>query len=203
MSEPIKELQQKSKKNPSIRFKGFTDAWEQCELGDIVGITMGVSPNGSTYSNIPGKYILVQGNADLENGWVKPRVWTTQLTKKAFSGDLIMSVRAPAGTMGKTAYDVVIGRGVAAIKGNEFMYQLLIKMDKNGYWKKSSTGSTFDSLKSDNIKKALIKIPSQKEQEKIGKYFESLDKSITLHQRKLILRKFIKFWLERSFFFDI
>ena len=47
-----------------------------------------------------------------------------------------MSVRAPAGAMGKTAYNAVIGRGVAAIKGNEFIYQLLIKMDKEGYWKK-------------------------------------------------------------------
>lgn len=44
---------------------------------------MGQSPDGSTYSDIPSDYILVQGNADLENGWVKPRIWTTQITKQA------------------------------------------------------------------------------------------------------------------------
>ena len=114
-----------------VSYKDIT--WEQRKLGDVVQITMGQSPDGSTYSDEPSDYILVQGNADLQNGWVCPRVWTTQITKKADAGDLIMSVRAPAGAMGKTAYNAVIGRGVAAIKGNEFIYQLLIKMDKEGY----------------------------------------------------------------------
>ena len=145
---------------------------------------MGQSPDGSTYSDEPSDYILVQGNADLQNGWVCPRVWTTQITKKADAGDLIMSVRAPAGAMGKTAYNAVIGRGVAAIKGNEFIYQLLIKMDKEGYWKKDSTGSTFESLNSSSIKNAEIKLPTLEEQNKIGEYFLNLDNLITLHQRK-------------------
>ena len=168
---------------PEIRFKGFTDPWEQRKLGDVVQITMGQSPDGSTYSDEPSDYILVQGNADLQNGWVCPRVWTTQITKKADAGDLIMSVRAPAGAMGKTAYNAVIGRGVAAIKGNEFIYQLLIKMDKEGYWKKDSTGSTFESLNSSSIKNAEIKLPTLEEQNKIGEYFLNLDNLITLHQR--------------------
>lgn len=168
---------------PEIRFKGFTDAWEQRKLGDTVQITMGQSPDGSTYSDVPSDYILVQGNADLQNGWVSPRVWTSQMTKKADAGDLIMSVRAPAGAMGKNAYNAVIGRGVAAIKGNEFIYQLLEKMDSDGYWKALSCGSTFESLNSDNIKNADVLIPDVAEQEKIGEYFLAIDRLITLHQR--------------------
>ena len=160
-------------------------AWEQRKLGDVVPITMGQSPDGSTYSDTPSDYILVQGNADLQNGWVTPRIWTSQVTKKADAGDLIMSVRAPAGAMGKTAYNVVIGRGVAAIKGNEFIYQLLVKMNSNGYWKVLSCGSTFESLNSDNIKNADVLIPDVAEQEKIGEYFVNLDRLITLHQREL------------------
>ncbi len=156
--------------------------WEQRKLGDVVQITMGQSPDGSTYSDVPSDYILVQGNADLENGWVKPRVWTTEITKQADAGDLIMSVRAPAGAMGKTVYKAVIGRGVAAIKGNEFIYQLLVKMDKEGYWKKDSTGSTFESLNSNSIKNAEIKIPFDDEQKEIGSYLYNLDHLITLHQ---------------------
>ena len=177
---------------PEIRFKGFTDAWEQRKLGDTVQITMGQSPDGSTYSDVPSDYILVQGNADLQNGWVSPRVWTSQMTKKADAGDLIMSVRAPAGAMGKTAYNAVIGRGVAAIKGNEFIYQLLEKMDSDGYWKALSCGSTFESLNSDNIKNADVLIPDVAEQEKIGEYFLAIDRLITLHQRKLEKLKNIK-----------
>ena len=171
-------------KFPEIRFSGFTDPWEQRKLGDVVQITMGQSPDGNTYSDEPSDYILVQGNADLQNGWVCPRIWTTQITKKADAGDLIMSVRAPAGAMGKTAYNAVIGRGVAAIKGNEFIYQLLVKMDADGFWKTLSCGSTFESLNSDNIKNAEVKIPTTAEQIKIGGYFQQLDNLITLHQRK-------------------
>lgn len=180
-----KMFPRKGQKVPEKRFPGFTGDWEQRKLGDVVQITMGQSPDGSTYSDEPSDYILVQGNADLQNGWVCPRIWTTQITKKADAGDLIMSVRAPAGAMGKTAYNAVIGRGVAAIKGNEFIYQLLVKMDTDGFWKTLSCGSTFESLNSDNIKNAEVKIPTTAEQIKIGGFFQYLDNLITLHQRKL------------------
>ena len=185
---------------PAIRFKGFSDTWEQRKLGDVVQITMGQSPDGSTYSDEPSDYILVQGNADLQNGWVCPRIWTTQITKKADAGDLIMSVRAPAGAMGKTAYNAVIGRGVAAIKGNEFIYQLLVKMDADGFWKILSCGSTFESLNSENIKNAEVKIPTTAEQIKIGGYFQQLDNLITLHQREYEkLHNIKKSMLEKMF----
>ncbi len=146
---------------------------------------MGQSPDGSTYSDEPSDYILVQGNADLKDGWVFPRIWTTQKTKTAQAGDLIMSVRAPAGAMGKTGFDVVLGRGVAGIKGNEFVYQTLVKFDSDGYWKKLAAGSTFESVNSDAVKGAILLVPQDvEEQEKIGHYFDNLDHLITLHQRK-------------------
>mgnify|MGYP005771849327 CR=1 FL=1 len=190
----------KNSRTPSIRFKGFTDAWEQRKLGDVVKITMGQSPDGSTYSDTPTKYILVQGNADLVDGWVSPRMWTTQITKQAEAGDLIMSVRAPAGSMGKTAYNVVLGRGVAGIKGNEYIFQLLVKKDTDGYWKTLSAGSTFESINSNSVVNAEIALPCESEQQKIGAYFEKLDNIITLYQRKY--EKFVnikKALLEKMF----
>ena len=170
---------------PEIRFKGFTDAWEQRKLGEEVQIVMGQSPKGENYTDNPKDYILVQGNADMKDGKVFPRVWTTQVTKQAYKGDIILSVRAPVGDIGKTDYDVVIGRGVAAVKGNEFFYQLLGKLKQDGYWTKSSTGSTFDSINSNEIKNAKVTIPDIKEQLLIGDYFQGIDNLITLHQRKL------------------
>lgn len=185
---------------PKIRFEGFADDWEQRKLGDTVQITMGQSPDGTTYSDIPSDYVLIQGNADLQNGWVAPRIWTSQMTKKADAGDLIMSVRAPAGAMGKTAYNAVIGRGVAAIKGNEFIYQLLVKMDSEGFWKSLSCGSTFGSLNTHNIKNADILIPDIVEQTEIGEYFSNLDHLITLHQRKCDeIKKIKKYMLQNMF----
>ena len=188
-------------KKPQIRFEGFADDWEQRKLGDICEVTMGQSPDGSTYSDEPSDYILVQGNADLKEGWVSPRIWTSQKTKTAEAGDLIMSVRAPAGAMGKTAYDVVLGRGVAGIKGDEFIYQTLVKYDADGYWKKLAAGSTFESINSDAVKGAVISIPQDiDEQKKIGDYFSNLDTLITLHQRKLEkLKNIKKSMLEKMF----
>ena len=175
----------KDRKKPAIRFKGFTEDWEQRKLGEICQVTMGQSPDGSTYSETPSDYILVQGNADLKDGWVSPRIWTTQKTKTADAGDLIMSVRAPAGAMGKTTYNVVIGRGVAGIKGNEYIYQYLVKMDLDSYWKKLASGSTFESIKSEDINRAEFMMPRDiDEQDRIGEYFCNLNHIITLHQRK-------------------
>lgn len=188
-------------KIPKIRFSGFTEDWEQCKLGEICQITMGQSPDGSTYSEISSDYILVQGNADLKDGWVYPRIWTTQKTKTANAGDLIMSVRAPAGTIGKTSYDVVLGRGVAGIKGSEFIYQLLVKMDLDDYWKKLAMGSTFESINSDVVNGAELMVTENiDEQNRIGDYFDSLDHLITLHQSKLDkLQKIKKSMLESMF----
>ena len=154
-------------------------------MGEVGQVTMGQSPDGSTYSETLSDYILVQGNADIKDGWVSPRIWTTQKTKTADVGDLIMSVRAPAGAMGKTSYNVVLGRGVAGIKGNEFIYQSLVKMDSDGYWKKLATGSTFEAINSDGVNGAELMVPQDMaEQDRIGEYFANLDNLITLHQRK-------------------
>ena len=98
-----------------------------------------------------------------------------------------MSVRAPAGAMGKTAYNVVLGRGVAGIKGNEFVYQSLVKMDSDDYWKKMAAGSTFESINSDVVKNAEMIVPQDiEEQDKIGVYFKQLDTLITLQQRERV-----------------
>ncbi|MCT0055989.1 restriction endonuclease subunit S [Lactococcus lactis subsp. lactis] len=176
-------------KVPELRFAGFADDWEERKLGDEVLIVMGQSPNSENYTDNPNDHILVQGNADMKNGHVFPRVWTTQVTKQAEKNDLILSVRAPVGDIGKTDYDVVIGRGVAAIKGNEFIFQNLGKMKSDGYWTRYSTGSTFESINSSDIKEAIISIPRIEEQQKIGSFFKQLDETIALHQRKLDLLK--------------
>ena len=185
---------------PKIRFKGFTDTWEQCELCELAQITMGQSPNGINYTSNPEDYILVQGNADMENGWVTPRVWTTQITKMAEPNDLIFSVRAPVGAVGKTKYKAVIGRGVASIRGNEFVFQGLLRLNMNNHWKTISTGSTFDSINSTELNRTSIKAPKIEEQNKIGGFLKSVDTLITLHQHKLErLEELKKGYMQRLF----
>lgn len=173
------------KNEAKIRFKKYNDVWENVKLTEIVPIVMGQSPDSKNYTDNPNDYILVQGNADMQNGRVVPRLWTTQITKLAEKGDLILSVRAPVGDIGKTDYNVVIGHGVAAIRGNEFIFQLLSRMKQTNYWAKFSTGSTFESINSSDIKLAEIYLPSQDEQSAIGSLFRTLDDLLASHKDNL------------------
>lgn len=158
---------------------------ENVKLTEAAPIVMGQSPDSKNYTDNPNDYILVQGNADMQNGRVVPRVWTTQITKLAEKGDLILSVRAPVGDIGKTDYNVVLGRGVAAIKGNEFIFQLLSRMKQFNYWSKLSTGSTFESINSSDIKSTEIYLPSQDEQSAIGSLFRILDDLLASYKDNL------------------
>ena len=172
-------------KIPKIRFKGFEGEWESRKLGDVVEIVMGQSPSSTSYTDNPSDFILVQGNADMKNGKVCPRVWTTECIKLGAAGDIVMSVRAPVGDVGKTDYDIVVGRGVCAIKGNEFIYQTLWKMKLDGYWNSLSSGSTFESINSNDVKNSEILIPIQEEQTAIGNFFRQLDETIALQAAEI------------------
>ncbi|MEE6748572.1 hypothetical protein [Limosilactobacillus reuteri] len=51
---------------PEVRFKGFTDDWEQRELGEVAKVTMGQSPSSKNYTDNPNDYVLVQGNVSVK-----------------------------------------------------------------------------------------------------------------------------------------
>ena len=165
-------------------------SWEQRKLDDITQIIMGQSPNSINYTNNPDDTILIQGNADLNNGIVVPRIWSSQITKKSYPNDIIFTVRAPVGEIARNPYFATIGRGVASFKGNDFLYQSLIQKKENNYWNNISAGSTFDSINSEQLKNVIIDLPkNDAEQVKIGELFHNLDNLITLHQHKELKRR--------------
>ena len=177
---------------PEIRLDGFEGEWENKILSEVTNITMGQSPKSENYTDNPNDYILVQGNADIKDKQVVPRLWTTEVTKMAEIGDIILTVRAPVGDIGKTDFNVVIGRGVAAIKGNDFIFYTLEKMKMTGFWNRFSTGSTFESISSNDIKEAIIQLPTLEEQQAIGAYFSNLDNLIAAHQDKISQLEILK-----------
>jgi type I restriction-modification system specificity subunit len=191
---------QNGSKFPELRFKGFTAAWEQCKLSDITEIVMGQSPSSKNYTDNPNDNILVQGNADLKDGKVVPRLWTKEITKTIDKDGIVLTVRAPVGDVAKTDYKVVLGRGVAGIKGNDYIYQFLQKLQNNRYWVSLSSGSTFESINSNDIKDLIIDIPSIEEQTKISMLLNNVNSIITLHQRKLEMLKNVKKGLLQKMF---
>ncbi|RYQ74558.1 type I restriction-modification system, specificity subunit S [Bifidobacterium pseudolongum subsp. globosum] len=162
---------------------------------------MGQSPKGQNYTNDFNQYILVQGNADIVDRWVQPRVWTKEVTKTAEAGDLILSVRAPVGVVAKTAFPIVLGRGVAGIKGGEYIYQFLFMLEANNYWKSLSSGSTFDSITKEQLIDLPVRQPaSEQERNRIGKLLHILDSILAAEKRKLDLLQKKKRALLRQIF---
>lgn len=185
---------------PKLRFKEFKDEWKENKLHDIAKITMGQSPNSENYTYDSSDTLLIQGNADLYNGKVIPRLFTKKITKTCDKKDIIMTVRAPVGDIAISDYYACIGRGVCSIKSSKFIYHYLDYLKEKGYWKKISKGSTIDSITSDNIKSLVIKTPSRKEQEKIIRTIDLINKKIELQTREIEALKLFKKGLLNSFF---
>ena len=85
-------------------------------LGNISKIEMGQSPDSRYYRSEEIGVPLIQGNADIKNRKSIKRIWTTQITKSCDAGDILMTVRAPVGSIGIASFTSCIGRGVCAIK---------------------------------------------------------------------------------------
>jgi len=140
------------------RLPGFEGEWVVKRLGDIAEITMGQSPSSTNYNTHGRGMPLIQGNADIKNRETVERVFTTQITKRGFKGDILMSVHAPVGEVSRATIDVCLGRGVCAIRfPNNFLYHYLIFLEPT--WVKHSKGSTFDSINTADLKAIDIHLP--------------------------------------------
>jgi type I restriction enzyme S subunit len=141
---------------------------------------MGQSPDSKFYNQNKNGLPLIQGANDFE----KINNYTTQITKTCEKNDIIMSVRAPVGTLTKAKQKSCIGRGVCAIKGNDFIYYLLIKNQRK--LKIYSQGTTFEAINSKDLKSLKIHIPkSLEEQQKIANFLSSIDEKIDIVSKKI------------------
>ncbi|MCL9980732.1 MAG: restriction endonuclease subunit S [Bacteroidia bacterium] len=161
------------------------EGWVTKKLGEVCEIIMGQSPL-SEYYNFTGIGLpLIQGNADIKNRKTITRTYSSNITKKGKLGDIIMTVRAPVGEIAISSFECCLGRGVCALRyENDFMYHYLISMEN--YWSRLSSGSTFDSVNSSQIRDLPITLPgTKKEQIEIAKTLTDLDKDIELTETKL------------------
>ena len=99
---------------------GMKKGWETKNLGDVCEVIAGQSPEGKFY-NAEGKGMpFYQGKKDFGDKFIEaPTTWTTQTTKIAKEGDILMSVRAPVGPVNFATDEVCIGRGLAAIRSSD------------------------------------------------------------------------------------
>ena len=172
-------------KRPKLQFSR-SSRWQSTCLDCICNIKMGQSPDSLSYNSDSIGLPLVQGNADITDRVTTPTRFTSQPTKIAVEGDIIMSVRAPVGTVSVANQDVCCGRGVCSIrvKNNclqEFLYQLLLLHEED--WRNVEQGGTFKAISGDDIRSFSVNIPSLSEQEKIASFLEKVDERIRIQKR--------------------
>ena len=170
--------------------------WEVVKLEDLSKITMGQSPKSDTYNTDNIGMPLIQGNADCKNRKTKPKIYTTDLTKECFIGDIIMTVRAPVGAISKSLHNACIGRGVCSIKpneDNEYIYHCLVAYEDN--WDKLSQGSTFTAVSRSDIKNLKIPLPPLKEQKEIADILSTVDEKLEVLRAKKEKYKTLKIGL--------
>jgi len=159
------------------RFPEFEgQPWKEVRLGDVAQISMGSSPKSSAYNQDGIGLPLIQGNADIKNGWSAPRSFTSETTTICKPNDILLSVRAPVGTIAISGHHACVGRGAAVITpkaGYSWSWLKHVMIDLNPKWVRVSQGSTFDAVNSKDIKSFKIMAPSSlKEQDRIGEAME-------------------------------
>jgi type I restriction enzyme S subunit len=190
---------------PELRFPEFENdgEWDKPKLSSVSDVIMGSSPSSLSYNENKIGLPLLQGNADIKNRLSTPRIYTTEITKECEIGDILLSVRAPVGTVAKSLHNACIGRGISALSAKkpnsqEYIYQWLFSYESS--WAKISQGGTFDAVNSDDIKNLLVPIPKPKEQQKIASCLSSLDALITAQSEKIEQLKLHKKGLMQNLF---
>ena len=193
---------------PEIRFKGFTDPWEQRKLGDIVGIYDGVhqTPN---YQNSGVMFLSVENIATLKSSkFISEEDFKRNYKIFPQENDILMTRIGDVGTTNVVtdnslkAYYV----SLALLKYKSTDPYFLSNAIQSDYVQKGLANRTLKTaipmkINKDEIGKVSVMLPlSATEQQQIGTYFRNLDNLITLHQRELEkLQNIKKSMLEKMF----
>ena len=197
-----KMFPQNSQNIPEVRFKGFTDAWEQRKLPEFVSFFNGLIYTPDDVQET-GTLVLRSSNVkngeivDADNVYVSDKVVTSENVQE---GDIIVVVRnGSRALIGKHAQikasmpNTVIGAFMSGIRSghSSFINALL---DTSAFENEiaKNMGATINQITGYMFSKMEFMIPSEEEQQRIGEYFSNLDHLITLHQRELEKLQIIK-----------
>lgn len=190
-------------KVPAIRFKGFTDAWEQRKLTDEVELYSGLTYSPNDVIKDSGTLVLRSSNVkngevvDADNVYVQPDVVNSANVKV---GDIIIVVRnGSRALIGKHAQikakmdNTVIGAFMTGMRSsNSAFTNVLLSTPAFDSEVEKNLGATINQITNGMFQNMQFMFPSTAEQMKIGHYFTHIDKLITLHQHKLFKLKNVK-----------
>ena len=184
---------------PEIRFKGFTDPWEQREVGDLLIERSQQAPMSDEYPLMA--FIANEGVAPKGERYDRSALVTdtvNKLYKKTEKGDFIYSSNnLETGSIGLNKYGKACISPVysifepTGIADSDFLGRRLVRKDFINAMVKWRQGVIYGQwrIHESDFLKIEITVPSVEEQRKIGAYLDQLDNLITLHQRKPFLMK--------------
>ena len=199
---------------PEIRFKGFTDAWEQRKFSELVQIERGGSPRpiDDFITDAPNGLNWVKiGDAPTQGNYItktaeKIRPEGLSKTREVHPGDLILSNSMSFGKPYIMGIDGCIHDGWLLIRNTygvfdlTFLCHLLGTPQMLSQYRSLAAGSTVNNLNKKLVGNTVVTIPSITEQRVLGDCLEQLDHLITLHQRELEkLQNIKKSMLEKMF----
>ena len=139
------------------------EGWEDATLSEIANITMGQSPDGSTYNTDGIGMVFYQGSTDFGIRFPSVRMFTTNPTRFASKGDILMSVRAPVGDTNIANENCCIGRGLSALNSKigstTHLYHILGDL-KAKFDQLNAAGTTFGSITKDEMYSLPVVKPS-------------------------------------------
>ena len=161
--------------------------WKEGVLSDIADITMGQSPRGESYNTQGEGVIFYQGCSDFGDRFPSVRMFTTEPARYAVPNSILMSVRAPVGTMNVALEECCIGRGLASLKEknsyDSFLLYLLESL-QNVFDSYNGDGTVFGSINKKSIGNIKIVIPSIKVVESFHKMVSPLDEKIKFNHQE-------------------
>ena len=139
------------------------EGWDDGILIDIANVTMGQSPDGSSYNEVGEGMLFYQGSTDFGMRFPSVRQYTTAPSRFAKKGDILMSVRAPVGSINIANNDCCIGRGLSAINSKldsiSHLYYILNDL-RIAFDQRNAAGTTFGSITKEDLYSLPIIIPS-------------------------------------------
>ncbi len=163
------------------------EGWKIGTLGEICEITMGQSPPGETYNKTGAGLPFYQGISDFGFRSPSRRVYCTAPTRFAEEGDVLLSVRAPVGSLNVAEERCAIGRGVAALrskgKPQKYIYYLL-RATQSGWNKFEAEGTVFGSVGKSDVHGFKVVLPPEHLRERFGSFVEPVDRQITINEKK-------------------
>lgn len=157
-------------------------------LKEIAKITMGQSPDSSSYNEDGDGMPFFQGNADFGEIYPNERIWCNDPKKTAEPGDILISVRAPIGALNYAKDRCCIGRGLAAITIDDeaernYVFHLL--KAKNSDLNNQGTGSTFKAIGKAVLEDVQVPQISREEQQKCMDMMDVLESIIRERRAQL------------------